>query len=1098
MISLRLSDLLLFILVFFPFTLTDVNYVRTNLCLIIKFLSCRSRGSFLKFARRQLRRKFGMTGSETTERVTFRERCLAICPFLNKLFPRKQNVCLLCGAVERYDQEPHIKCATPDCVGLFCIQCFADLQNLCTICRSPVEYGDLSDISEEKDSSDDQLIVKKGPVPITTNIDKKEEPIVEEKRKGEIVATEKVEVPSEERISKKIVAKKLAVEEEISKKISEKQQGKIERVLVEKKDEAVQTDVDIDESSSDSVYSYTYQKGSRETEIKRRRVPFRDIEAQKIREDVTIQIFNEPLAKDITSSSEDPTSCFVVRARRRLRARLKRKSRSSPRKDDSGSSTSIADTESCSTEELDEEEVIHIEMDDGSKELLLKNGTGKAGERSTRVGRILAALTKISWLGKRTTTDSDGEWRMRKPSLLDRIARMLPRNQSTSPVRMYRRIRTTKKDVRRKDFSSVSSSASDEESERDVLLKPRDRQVDCLQIISDHDDSGGNIYSRNYDSHRARRGTVCRRPDSHARADDTTVKYPHEKKFAAKELPRRLQPISRDTAYFEVDEIKDSQLERKCVRSTDRVNVLSDTRIFDIDNKRRDKWNITKRDNYAQIPCACTPQISSRVRDNGSESDSSAITEQSNEISTTNGVPETKTEKIVSTGETMADGETDRQRGRKKSFFENGQRKLLAKNNRASVRSNNTVEENGVRKCDAKNEQAEELAGAEKSKEKVIASTSVANDKARLYDPLASLKLYGVTCQVKGREKLAVEKLTKQSGAPEIRIDRTTAKFVEDIEMVQKSVQVSEHEVRKSAAVSAKSIQANLRKLEKCKRYDKISHIGAKICRATGLGKKDKKREEEQEKGIDKCKKHRKPRSSEKKKQLIKRKYDVDVTETRLEIPMLKKYLPPYQAPGLIEELKEHDRMRLIQEREARRWTALSALRSTRDSPSSAKSRDQACGTSVICNVRETVSGLTSVSTRLTEANTLPYQETQTFKDVVREFRKKMIAASERPPISLSQGADKCKDLKQLFPPKNEDHEGFTAAPKFEKVVNRFKPTCDKQKTEEECTTIYRAVRRFESESFSEMSSICSYPRDRRFDDSTSADEITDNNVDIP
>ncbi|KAL0108476.1 hypothetical protein PUN28_015191 [Cardiocondyla obscurior] len=138
------------------------------------------------------------------------------------------------------------------------------------------------------------------------------------------------------------------------------------------------------------------------------------------------------------------------------------------------------------------------------------------------------------------------------------------------------------------------------------------------------------------------------------------------------------------------------------------------------------------------------------------------------------------------------------------------------------------------------------------------------------------------------------------------------------------------------------------------------------------------------------------------------------------------------------------------------------------------------------------------VSTRLTEANTLPYQETQTFKDVVREFRKKMIAASERPPISLSQGADKCKDLKQLFPPKNEDHEGFTAAPKFEKVVNRFKPTCDKQKTEEECTTIYRAVRRFESESFSEMSSICSYPRDRRFDDSTSADEITDNNVDIP
>lgn len=112
------------------------------------------------------------------------------------------------------------------------------------------------------------------------------------------------------------------------------------------------------------------------------------------------QIFNEPLAKDITSSSEDPASCFVVRARRRLRTRLKRKSCSFPRKDDSSSSTSIADTESCPTEELDEEEVIHIEMDDGSKELLLKDG--KARKRSSRVGRILAALTKISWLGKRT------------------------------------------------------------------------------------------------------------------------------------------------------------------------------------------------------------------------------------------------------------------------------------------------------------------------------------------------------------------------------------------------------------------------------------------------------------------------------------------------------------------------------------------------------------------------------------------------------------------------------------------------------------------------------------------------------------------------
>ncbi|EFN90000.1 DC-STAMP domain-containing protein 2 [Harpegnathos saltator] len=110
----------------------------------------RSRGSFLKFARRQLRRKFSMDQDRRIERITFRERCLAICPFLNKLYPEKQNTCLLCGAVERFDQEPHIKCPTPGCIGLFCTRCFVDLQNLCTICRSPIEYGDLSDISEER------------------------------------------------------------------------------------------------------------------------------------------------------------------------------------------------------------------------------------------------------------------------------------------------------------------------------------------------------------------------------------------------------------------------------------------------------------------------------------------------------------------------------------------------------------------------------------------------------------------------------------------------------------------------------------------------------------------------------------------------------------------------------------------------------------------------------------------------------------------------------------------------------------------------------------------------------------------------------------
>lgn len=63
-------------------------------------------------------------------------------------------------------------------------------------------------------------------------------------------------------------------------------------------------------------------------------------------------------------------------------------------------------------------------------------------------------------------------------------------------------------------------------------------------------------------------------------------------------------------------------------------------------------------------------------------------------------------------------------------------------------------------------------------------------------------------------------------------------------------------------------------------------------------------------------------------------------------------------------------------------------------------------------------------------------------------------------------------------------------------VINVYmQPTCDKHKRNEECTTIYEATQRFQSESFSEMSSICSYSCEhRQFDVSSSADETTDNN----
>ncbi|XP_044747467.1 DC-STAMP domain-containing protein 2-like [Coccinella septempunctata] len=127
----------------------------------------RSRASFLKFARRQLRRK--VLGSEKITKVTCLEylrsktnnKCLLL--FLGS---DKQQACLLCGEVFRKsDKETAIKCQRPGCTAMYCKQCFEDLENVCTVCLSPIDYGDMSDFSEERDSSDeDQAIPSKSTV----------------------------------------------------------------------------------------------------------------------------------------------------------------------------------------------------------------------------------------------------------------------------------------------------------------------------------------------------------------------------------------------------------------------------------------------------------------------------------------------------------------------------------------------------------------------------------------------------------------------------------------------------------------------------------------------------------------------------------------------------------------------------------------------------------------------------------------------------------------------------------------------------------------------------------------------------------------------
>lgn len=97
-------------------------------------------------------------------------------------------------------------------------------------------------------------------------------------------------------------------------------------------------------------------------------------------------------------SSDTTPSCFVVRAHRKVRNRLKRKSRSSYSHKYSYSSTSIIDSECCPSDEVKENEVIRIEINDGSNELLIKD---KCEDRKSysRVRQIISALWRIPWIG---------------------------------------------------------------------------------------------------------------------------------------------------------------------------------------------------------------------------------------------------------------------------------------------------------------------------------------------------------------------------------------------------------------------------------------------------------------------------------------------------------------------------------------------------------------------------------------------------------------------------------------------------------------------------------------------------------------------------
>ncbi|KPJ00014.1 DC-STAMP domain-containing protein 1 [Papilio xuthus] len=118
----------------------------------------KSRGGFMKFARRKLHKEYKYFNKDNLTFVEWLDSILP-CWWLRCLLgtlPKEPN-CLLCGTFEEPNKldSKLVRCDTPKCPGVYCEHCFNDLGQLCTICLNPADYGDLSDVSLEKGSSED-------------------------------------------------------------------------------------------------------------------------------------------------------------------------------------------------------------------------------------------------------------------------------------------------------------------------------------------------------------------------------------------------------------------------------------------------------------------------------------------------------------------------------------------------------------------------------------------------------------------------------------------------------------------------------------------------------------------------------------------------------------------------------------------------------------------------------------------------------------------------------------------------------------------------------------------------------------------------------
>ncbi|XP_014607665.1 PREDICTED: uncharacterized protein LOC106788694 [Polistes canadensis] len=1009
----------------------------------------RSRGSFVKYARRQLRRKFSING-ETIERITLKQRFITMFPFLNICFPQKEETCLLCGAV-KLDDNTHIKCPTPNCVGLFCLQCFEDLQNICTICQSPLEYGDLSDMSEEIDSSDDQLKIK-------------------------------------------IMMK-------------EEENGLKELEKIETKDVGEQTDEkefeDSDETSSTSTYSYSYQDDlTREPDICQRKLPFKDLEAQKIRDDVTIQIFNDPIARSITLSSDTTPSCFVVRAHRKVRSRLKKKQRTLfPYDDSCNSSSTITNSEYCPSEEIKEDEVIHIELtnDNNSRELLIKSKY-KEDKGKNRVKQIIGALTKIPWLGRSRRKG----FQPRRQSLIKRIIKMLNVKGSSSPVQTYRRIKYKRKDL--EEISSSTSTLSDDNDGSYLINKNQSKK--CIlrgrntRRNIEWEDPEDIIHAKNY-----KKGKII----CPGNVDDINWQYPCEKKFITKDLPRHLETISKCVSYYEIDETGDSQSSCKCVRKENDINILSDARTSS-NSRKTDTWNIIGEDDSQNYNLRSSQHtyvnfINERAEKMKKNQDTNKETEKilhkgendTNESSnyddkylntetdqmTMEDEEETNKVKLSGTDPFDYDKAVQTKIGKRRTKQTNEQKKFeKSKKINHNLKTKFTeskeqrwkkcIEEYKKRKrgtCDESHQFPEDHYEREfiheriypKEKQRQLISgfiPIVYPEHLQSYKPSYDL-------HERNREKISKQEQTSDLGP-------IFQQYSSQVRQCKPDDDKSRYYYEKYSRQLEDDQTDDSRHQDYC--YHSNEHAEEEVTTCT---ENKTNSSESLSPTLERCKRDEEHRH----KQNI---YRIAASSDKFHPPMIRKYLPMYQKSELIEELKEHDRMKLIREKEAMRCVTSNPLESRKLSFITKMRKEQTLSEPFVdCDRGKSVNYPLSQAVKNEK---LPYQETKAFKEVTKEFRRRTLSTKKDetiPLISQSKNADKSKEVKQLFPPneKNRKSSNFVSDITH-RIVNTFKPMHHHTKCVRKNPEIH------------EMSSnVYETPCRRHLSDvSSSSDDTTDNN----